>query len=173
MHFTSVTQTALKLSVFALFFGCATNPDSEGASEAVTTDAYGSAEYFQIGCRAILTGPSSSATVTELSDPFTSDVVAASPYVGLSLGDITLHARVSINQPFSSDSLEPTLLINLFRGNPVQGSLSGTSVQGLDLTAHRLVGDKLSAGSLVFAAGRASGIDFSRIDYRCWLERIQ
>lgn len=90
----------------------------------------------------------------------------------LHFGPYTLIGSMSQAQPYGSSALEPTFGTMLFaNGNPVQGNIQSSAIQGLDLSI-RSLNTPLTLYSSRFLTFSYEGKDISRVDYSCSITKI-
>lgn len=75
-------------------------------------------------------------------------------------------------QPPMGTGFEPTFEMELFKGNPVSGSLNAAWLQGLDLD-QRSVNAPLVLNGHKFVQLTMDGVTYSRIDYQCSLTKYE
>jgi hypothetical protein len=122
----------------------------------------------QLGCFVELTGVGEETIKLEtVSEVFDSSFPN---FVKLPLGPYTLSAGVAREKPYGSSSMEATLSMTLFKGNPDQGQINSVRVQGLDL-ANRREKIPLNLFDLQFLDFTYQGKAVSRVDYRCGIVR--
>ena len=91
----------------------------------------------------------------------------------LTFGPFTLIASMMQARPYGSSSIEPTFEMMLFKdGNPVQGNVQSSALQGLDLP-RRAFNAPLSLYAARFLQFTYEGKNVSRIDYSCSVTKIQ
>ena len=129
---------------------------------------------FMISCRAHLVSSEGFILLESISQHFvdeTKDYANSRCTIALGESPYRLLAGMQAAKPFSSNSLQSTLSIEFFSGNPVSGKLNRIRVQGLRLEDWQVQQGQSFFGE-EFISVEIDGKSYSRVDYVCRLTRV-